>query len=53
MGYFPKQSKHLLFTDKFTTDIRHNHKKYVIVDTLCKIETAELRNIDLKQLAKN
>ena len=53
VDYSPQQSQHLSFTDKFAADIRHIHKKYGIVDTLCKIETEDLRHTHFQQLAKD
>ena len=53
MDYSLRQSQHLSFTDRFATDIRHIHKEYVIADTICKTETAELLYTDFQQLAKD
>ena len=51
---FPRQSRHLSYIAEFTTDIRHVHGKYnVVADTLSRIETAELQDIDFQQLAKD
>ena len=50
----PRQSRHLSYIAEFTTDIRHVHGKYnVVADTLSRIETAELQDIDFQQLAKD
>ena len=50
----PRQSRHLSYIAEFTTDIRHIHGKYnVVADTLSRIETAELQDIDFQQLAKD
>ena len=50
----PRQSRHLSYIAEFTTDIRHVHGKYnVVADTLSRIETVELQDIDFQQLAKD
>ena len=44
---------HLFYIAEFTTDIHHVHGKYnVVADTLSRIETAELQDIDNWQKTK-
>ena len=50
----PRQTRHLTFISKFSTDIQHiDGKKNVVADTLSRLSTTGLPAIDYQQLSKD